>query len=178
MDVSELTDNVLRLTIALADQMQTIRKLEARIVEIEKVKTESISISPKFKLLNPEEAISLFWLCSPRQHALIQLVVVLGFRNQDLADRLGITLSSVKTRFRHMCGRLSIKGRADLEANYKPIFESIDDDQYQESARITKEWAREYGKLSYEQAKKDDPYFKDICETHYRGVAMKGREMK
>jgi len=172
MDVSELTDHVLRLSAAIADQEKTIRALEARLDEVEKVKTESISTSPKVKLLNSEEATSLFWLCSPRQHALIQLVVVLGFTNQDLAKRFGVTVPSIKTRFRHMCGRLSIKGRADLEANYRPIFDSADDEQYQESARITKDWAREYGKLTFEQAKKNDPYFKDICETHYRGVAM------
>ncbi len=172
MDVSELTDHVLRLSAALADQEKIIRSLETRVDELESGKAESISTSPKVKILISDEATTLFWLCSPRQHALIQLVLVLGFTNQDLSDRLGVSLGSIKTRFRHMGGRLSIKGRSDLLANYRDIFENADETQYQETARFTKEWAKEYGRLSFKQAKKTDPYFTDICETRYRGVGM------
>lgn len=172
MDVSELTDHVLRLSTAIADQEKKIRDLESRIDEIEQVKRESVSVTPKVKLLNIDDATILFWKCSPRQHALIQLVIVLGSSNQELADRFGLTLASIKTRFRHMCGRLSITGRSDLEANYKSIFEAADAEYYEESTRIEKTWARVYGRYTFKQAQKKDPYHKVICETHYRGANL------
>ncbi len=174
MDINELTDYVLRLKEEVGELGKENRALEKRVEELESVGAVGavqVSLLPKIKMLNVDQATELFWVCTPRQHAFIQLILE-GFSNQEIADRLNSSLSSIKTRFRHLCGRLSIKGRADLEANYKPIFEYADDQRYLANAKIAKTWAAEYAKLAFKQAKKKDPYFKIICETNYRGVSM------
>ncbi len=168
MNLSELTDQVLRLSGALADQDKLIRALESRIEELESTK---LSLTSKTNSLNVEDATHLFWVCTPIQHAFIQLILS-GYKNQEVADRLDTSLASIKTRFRHLCGRLKVKGRTDLEINYKSIFDESDIKLYRETALIPKNWANEFGKLTFKQALKKDPFHKVICETNYRGITM------
>ncbi len=171
MNLSELTDQILRLTNRLEDLEKANRDLGSRVSQLEGLGVEHRVAMPVVRILDVAKAKTLFWMCTPRQHAMIQLVLS-GFSNLEIADRLDSTVPSIKTRFRHLCGRLSIKGRAELEANFKSLLEAADDEEYQSSTRIPKNWAVEYGKLTFKQAKKKDPYFKDICETNYRGATM------
>ncbi len=178
MNTAELTDQVIRLMNRIEDLErneknlgEVMKGLEARVAKYESIQERPAALSPKVTLLNSEQAEELFWVCTPVQHAVIQLILA-GFSNQEIADRLDTSLASIKTRFRHLCGRLSIKGRADLETNYKPIFDDADTETYKTQSRLIKSWAKTYGKLTFKQAKKSDPYHKDICETNYRGITM------
>lgn len=171
MDINELTDYVLRLKQEVGDLGRENREMLKRIEALESAGTVKVSLLPQVTILDVSQATELFWVCTPRQHALIQLIFE-GLSNKEIADRLESSESSIKTRFRHLCGRLSIKGRADLEANYKPILANAEVERYEGSARIIKAWAKEYGRLTYEQARKKDPYFKIICETNYRGITI------
>lgn len=174
----EITAQMLRFSNELADlrklisdQADEIKELKKFKEKLEKTHSVPVNVSPMVRHLETSQAEKLFWVCTPIQHAVIQLILA-GFSNQEIADRLDTSLASIKTRFRHLCGRLSIKGREDLKTNYKPIFDAADAEEYKTSARIIKSWAEKYGKLTFKQAKSKDPYHKDICETHYRGVTM------
>lgn len=178
MDETELINQMLRFSNELADQRklisaqgEKIQYLEAFISKLEKTHSVPASITPMVRLLDRSHAEQLFWVCTPIQHAVVQLVLT-GFSNQEIADRLDTSVASIKTRFRHICKRLSIKGRADLKTNYQPILEAANAEEYEASARIIKGWAEKYGKLTFKQAKAKDPFHKDICETNYRGVTM------
>ncbi len=182
MDNSELTDELFRLSkrmLALEDDARIrdqqveilLVELNSKIAELERIREQPITISPKIKILDDGVAENLLWVCTPTQHSLI-LLMLAGFSNQEIADRVGTTVASIKTRFRHLCGRLSIKGRADLEANYKPVIKATDEETFLERAQIPKDWAVKYGSLTFKQAKKKDPFHVVICETNYRGIAM------
>lgn len=189
MDKTEMLDQMLRFANELSDQRKQftnelaeqgkviseqnkeIKKLNEFILKLAKP-TSASRLSPNMpKLLEVNKADYLFWQCSPVQHAFIQLLLA-EFSNQDIADRLDTSLSSIKTRFRHLCGRLDIKRRIDLKLNYESIFENADSDKYLASARIDKNWAIKYGQQTFKKAKKEDPYHKIICETRYRGATM------
>ncbi|MEY8193414.1 MAG: hypothetical protein RPR28_01045 [Cycloclasticus sp.] len=182
MDNSELTDELFRLSkrmLALEDDARKrdqqvevlLVELNQKIAELERIREQPITISPQIKMLDDGVANNLIWVCTPTQHSLI-LLILTGASNQEIADRVGTTVASIKTRFRHLCGRLSIKGRADLNANYKLVIKEASDEDFLERAQIPKDWAEKYGKLTFKQAKNKDPYHVTICETHYRGIAM------
>lgn len=182
MDNSELTDELFRLSKRMLALEETVRdrdqevarlvgELDLKIADLERIRELPITISPKINMVEDGVAEKLLWVCTPTQHSLI-LLMLAGASNQDIADRVGTTVASIKTRFRHLCGRLSIKGRADLEANYRPVLNQVDDETFLERAQIPRDWAVQYGKLTFKQAKKKDPYHVIVCETHYRGITM------
>lgn len=152
---------------------ETVHNLVLRVDELERqlADRDNPNMPTPVRRLDETQAKDLYWVCTPVQHAMIQLIFE-GFTNQKLASRLNSNENSIKARFRHLCSRLAIKNRAELEANYRNLFELSSEEYYLRLAHIPKNWAVKYGELTFSQASKEDPYYGVICETRYRGVTL------
>jgi len=119
------------------------------------------------KMLDPVEAVRAFWSITPKQHAIMQLVIK-GLTNVRIAKRLDVTEGAAKSYLRQVCDSLGVRGRDSLRDTYKPILDGAAAHEYKERTTIIKHWADKYGALSYEEATMDDPYFEAVCVMRYR----------
>lgn len=113
------------------------------------------------------EIVEAFWRCSPRQHAIIQMIVN-GFTSAKIANRIGTTHEGAKSQIRYLYDRLGVRGKMMLEDKCAPLWKNADEETYLESARIPKDWFFKYGNMDREEAIEQDEYYTAICTTNYR----------
>ena len=164
--------------------------LQSMVEEIQSLKTEIHSLTKRIssiesagglkgraskgkiiKTLLKTESKKLFWQCSPKQHALIQMII-LKSTTPDIAKRFNVTETGAKSLVRYLCKRLHVTSKAEIIANYEPIWMRANDNDFLERAKIPKSWAENFAHLSYEEARKKDKYFKDIFLTYYRASSL------
>jgi len=119
------------------------------------------------KMVDPVEAVRAFWSVTPKQHAIMQLVIK-GLTNVRIAARLNVSEGAAKSYVRNLCDSLKVRGRDSLRDTYKPILDGVSSAEYKEKTTIIKHWADKYGAISYEEAKTGDPYFEAVCVMRYR----------
>ncbi len=120
--------------------------------------------------LKDNEIDALFWACTPKQHSVLQLILN-GYSNQDVAERLEVSLTAAKSLLLHLCKRLMVNGRDELKVNYMDIWRNSDTEIYLERAHIAQDWAKKYGKLTFKEAKKKDPFY-TVYTARYRAGPM------
>lgn len=113
------------------------------------------------------DALKLFWHCSPRQHAILQMLLN-HQTSLDIAKRIGTTEGGARSQVRYLISKLSLTSRRAVIHNFKEIFFDADPEEYLAKTKIQKEWFDLYGGLSYDQAEKLDSHFITICKTNYR----------
>lgn len=158
---------------------ETVMKLSDRVLFLEsqlaaEEKSLNMPRKPVVVRIDETKASELLWACSPSQHAMIQLIFR-GMSNLQISKRLHTTEGSIKARFRHLCSRLGIRSRRELEVNYVQIFERVEPDKYLSEAKISIDWADIYGDMTFTKAKQKkngDPFHVIICETRYRGARL------
>ncbi len=155
----------------IAPSMHLITKQVNALEEVIKNSPFIRGLKPEPEPLDPILAKRAFWSITPKQHGIMQLVIM-GLTNVKIAKRLDVTEGAVKSYVRHICDSLNVMSRDHLRDTYKPILDEVTSTEYKERTTIIKSWAEKYWVLSYEQAKTDDPYFNAICVMRYRKTKM------
>ena len=158
---------------SLADEIKSLKteiySLTKRVSSIESAggpAGRAKKIRP-IKVLIDAEASNLFWQCSPKQHALVQMIFIKK-TTPSIAARFDVTEGGAKSQIRYLCGRLHVTSKAEIIANYEPIWMRSADQEYFDKAKIPKYWAENFAHFSYKEARKKDKFFKEICLTNYR----------
>ena len=102
----------------------------------------------------PAQNITLSKLTT-KQHAVLQMLLC-GKSNQEISDRLGVTVNTVKVHVRGVARKYGCNTRSQVVMKSYNEFESTPDNQYKAiSGGLPKEWATNY----LDKPTKDDPYF-------------------
>lgn len=102
----------------------------------------------------PAQSITLSKLTT-KQHAVLQMLLG-GKSNQEISDRLGVTVNTVKVHVRGVARKYGCNTRSQVVMKSYNEFESTPDNQYKAiSGGLPKDWATDY----FDKPTKDDPYF-------------------
>ena len=111
-----------------------------------------------FGKLTEEErdfVVSMLQDMTPKQHATLQMLMN-GKKNQEIAERFGVTLNTAKVFVRTVMKRLKVKRRADVMRYVYPVLRVMDDATYRKmSSGLPVSWDEDY---NYER-REDDPFW-------------------
>lgn len=164
-DINAVMSQVKSLNDTVSQLQYEIRNLSDRIAFLEsksKVKHETPA-----RKLSHSEALDCYWHCSPKQHAVIQMIFM-HMTTPSIANRLDVSENGAKSQVRYLCNKLHVNTKTEIIANYESIWIETPEDEYFQRTKIPKFWYKKYAHLSYKVAERKDDYFKIICKTNYR----------
>ncbi len=174
MDLSQLSKEFLKLKSELEELKSQLHVsqvdanlLRNRVEALESFHKHSLMPDENLGEIDTDAAKANFWSISPKQHAILQLIF-LEYTNVSIAERLNVSEGAAKSYVRNLCESLCVSSRIQARDVYLPVFNGVDSAEYQEQAEISKDWAVQYAGLSFDEAKKLDPYFSIICIKRYR----------
>ena len=163
---NEETQSELRKLKELDSKLELMDEILGRLKNLEDIVSNRSTPKPE-PVIEREEAETVYWLCSPKQHAVIQMIFA-GKTTPEIAARLDVTENGAKSQVRYLCNRLKVNSKSDIIKTYRPIWEETNSETYLMKTKIPKDWCSKYGHLNYSIAKRKDNYFTIICETNYR----------
>ena len=75
-----------------------------------------------------------------KQHATLQMLIE-GFTDREIAERLCVHDSTIKMHVRALAKKMGVRGRHNIAALGQRIINSMSDDDYEQLARIPKNWS-------------------------------------
>lgn len=156
--VNELNDTVSKLQYEIKTLSNRVHFLESNA---------RVRVERKVKKITSTEVFDAYWHCSPKQHAVIQMIFM-RMTTPNIANRLNVTENGAKSQVRYLCKKLRVSSKKEIINNYEPLWSETPEEEFLQRAKIPKFWSKTYAHLSYEQAQRKDEYFKAICETNYR----------
>ncbi|GAA4652506.1 hypothetical protein GCM10023116_47900 [Kistimonas scapharcae] len=116
-----------------------------------------LSPAPRAEIVRePENSTALqgFFKLSTKAHAVAQMLCR-GARNDEISERLGVTLSTVKVMIHHIKKRLEVPTRTAMAIALKECYESVSPEQYvAASGGLPIDWDKNYDE-KYESEFKD-----------------------
>ncbi len=90
------------------------------------------------------DALQGFYKLSTKAHAVAQMVCR-GARNDEIAERIGVSLSTVKVMVHHLRKKLDAPTRSALAVALKECYDAVSDDQYPAiSGGLPLDWDKNY----------------------------------
>ena len=144
--------------------IETLRKevhrLQLRVAHLETehvaIHTAIMGTRPSLPTSVTQEGSStkmIFRNMSPRHHAALQMILR-GASNKEIGDRFGVGEAGAKTYTNGLYKHLGLVGKGPSHNKrhwfvtvVKPIFDSIDRDEYLQISRIPKNWDADYAKI-------------------------------
>ncbi len=88
--------------------------------------------------------IAAFYRLTARQHAILQMIMRAA-SNQDIADRLGVSLFTVKNHLTAIFRKFGVHKRSQLSMMVRPVFDSMPEDEYQRmTGGLAKGWDKQW----------------------------------
>jgi DNA-binding CsgD family transcriptional regulator len=130
--------------------MDTIRQLEAGLSEM-KHQLAAFGAAPS----HDNDSLRVLSDLTPRQHVILQLFIE-GFNYDQMANRIGVSINTIKTQAKAIRTKWGVDNRSDLIFKARRAIGSVADNVYVDiSGGLPKNWGEEYAHL----AKEEDPNY-------------------
>jgi len=116
--------------------------MSAQLARIEE-KVGRLSAPEVLERDNPAD-VAMLNIFTTKQHAILQMLLR-DAPNSEIAERLDVTTSTVKTHIAMICRKLGVKRRASAITTAAPMFGRVSDDVYETvSGGLPKNWDATY----------------------------------
>ncbi|MFM5178020.1 response regulator transcription factor [Aeromonas veronii] len=144
-----------------AKAMETIGKLETSLAEMRQ-HLASFGAAP----CHDNDSLSILSDLTPRQHVIL-LLFIEGFNYDQMAQRIGVSINTIKTQAKAIRTKWGVDNRSDLIFKARRAIGSVADNVYVEiSGGLPKNWGEEYAHLS----KDEDPHYALYRPSKGRGA--------
>ena len=129
--------------------LDVIESLKSNLAELQ-LQLASFGIAPPHDNESLRELSDL----TPRQHVILQLFIE-GFNYDQMANRIGVSINTIKTQAKAIRTKWGVDNRSDLIFKARRAISSVADNIYVEiSGGLPKNWGEKYAHL----AKDEDPH--------------------
>ncbi|MBW3783807.1 response regulator transcription factor [Aeromonas veronii] len=147
--------------------MDTIAKLETSLAEV-KEQLASFGAAPS----HDNDSLNILSDLTPRQHVILQLFIE-GFNYDQMAQRIGVSINTIKTQAKAIRTKWGVDNRSDLIFKARRAMSSVAENVYIEiSGGLPKNWGEEYAHLS----KDEDPNYVLYRPSKGRGAGHEDDE--
>ncbi|NJI25833.1 response regulator transcription factor [Aeromonas veronii] len=147
--------------------METISKLEASLTEV-KQQLAAFGAVPS----HDNDSLNILSDLTPRQHVILQLFIE-GFNYDQMANRIGVSINTIKTQAKAIRTKWDVDNRSDLIFKARRAIGNVADNIYVEiSGGLPKNWGEEYAHLT----KDEDPHYVLYRPSKGRGAGHENEE--
>lgn len=143
---------------------QTLARIETKL-DLILMSVLGRTTQPHESLADGDTARDFFRQFTPKQNAALQMLMR-GASNQEIAERMGVSVNTAKVHVRSIAAKLDVKSRASIAVVANRHWQEIDDEEYRlASGGLPKDWDKNWSE--------DDPlkglYFSGVTANKVSG---------